>query len=502
MNGQNPNNNQLNQGNTNTPSGINASVLGSVNPTPNPSSTPVAPVTSGSTVMPAANAQTVAPQPTSTPSAKPTASQPNLNVQTPPVTPIEEVTPGLNTNQQQVSSTQTSSVMPQSTTAPSSINPTPVAQPIPGTNGTPYQANSLTGNTIGVGTPTMGQDNLNSNGFVEPNKVENIGVIPPPNNNANNQQKKKKGMNKTLFVVLIIVAIAAVAFGVYYFLSISNKITVKLKDVTIGVGDTLSDNINDYATITGKNSVSCTLNTRNVDTQTIGTYDFTITCGDDKFNGKVNVSDTTAPEVTLNTIYKEVNSTATIDEFVSSCTDPSECTTTFANENTLTNYLATAGGPYSIEINASDNAGNSSTYTAQLYVTPYPIRIFKNCESASSEVVGYNATKTISDYLPMGSDDTGALIYLGVSQRIYTYVFSNQEEYNNVIGNKPQVLTFDGKTGQTTYNDEDLTIKIYTDLSLDTLNNEAGGTFPTGYADMDAYYKNLSYTCNNISPAS
>ena len=482
MNGQNPTNNQVTQGDTNTTGGINPSVLGSVTP-------PTSPQNIGAAGQ--------APQPTPAPTPSPVAQNPTAPVAptTPEVTPT--AMPNQPVNPQPMAQTP---ISPMPNVEPSGVaqivSPEPVAQPIPGTSATPYTASSLTGNTVGVGSPTMGQDNLNANGFVEPNKVQNIGQVPPPNNNQTSKPKKK-GMNKTLFVVLIIVLIAAVAFGVYYFLSASNKTTVSLKEVTVGVGEILSDNINDYATITGGNASSCTLNTRNVNTQEIGTYTFTITCDGEAYNGTVNVSDITAPEVTLNTVYKEINSTATVDEFVASCTDPSECTTTFANENTLTTYLATAGGPYSIEINATDNAGNSATYTAQLYVTPYAISMFRDCESPSSEVSGYQATKTIRDYLPMGRDTAGNYIYLGVSQRIYTYVFTNADEYTSVVGDKPQSLTFDGISGQAAYDDENLTIQIVTDLSIDTLNTEAGGTFPTNYVEMRDYYVNLQYTCSN-----
>ena len=324
MNGQNPTNNQVTQGDTNTTGGINPSVLGSVTPQTSPQNI---------------GAAGQAPQPTPAPTPSPVAQNP-----TAPVAPT--AMPNQPVNPQPMAQTP---ISPMQNVEPSGVaqivSPEPVAQPIPGTSATPYTASSLTGNTVGVGSPTMSQDNLNANGFVEPNKVQNIGQVPPPNNNQTSKPKKK-GMNKTLFVVLIIVLIAAVAFGVYYFLSASNKTTVSLKEVTVGVGEILSDNINDYATITGGNASSCTLNTRNVNTQEIGTYTFTITCDGEAYNGTVNVSDITAPEVTLNTVYKEINSTATVDEFVASCTDPSECTTTFANENTLTTYLATAGGPY------------------------------------------------------------------------------------------------------------------------------------------------------------
>lgn len=496
MNGQSPTNNQVNQGATTGAQGINASVLGSV-PTATPNvaaSTPsVTPTTQAPMPQTAPQVQAAVPPTQQTPVQNVATPQPTVNVA--PATQSVAPNNTINAQQPTMSTPQQQPVAP--TPNPEPAVQEPVAQPIPGTSATPYTAaTNLTGNTVGVGTPTMGQDNLNANGFVDPNKVQNIGQMPPSNNQTT--QPAKKGMNKTLFIVLIIVAIAAVAFGVYFFLSVSNKTTVSVKTVTVGVGDPLSDNINDYATISGDAS-SCSLNTRNVNTQEIGAYTFTITCDGEQYEGTVNVSDVTAPEVTLNTLYKEVNSTVTIDEFVESCTDPSECTTTFTNESTLTNYLSTAGGPYSISITVTDNAGNESIYTTDLYVTPYAIRLFKNCESSSSEVSGYQATKTTRDYLPIGQDNTGTYVYLGVSQRIYTYVFANVDEYTSVIGDKPQTLTFDGITGKAAYDDENQTITLYTDLSVDTLNNEAGGTFPTTFVEINSYYNNLGYTCSNDS---
>ena len=471
MNGQSPNNNQVNQGGTPGTEGISASVLGSV----------TQPATNvGQTTQP------VTPQPSVTPTPATPASPVNPTIQEgPTVAPVQTPNP--------------SPVTPESspTTLEQPVTQEPVAQPIPGTSATPYTAaTSLTSNTVGVGTPNVGQDNLNANGFVEPNKVQNIGQVPPSNTPTNNKTNKK-GMNKTLFIVLIIVAIVAVAFGVYYFLSISSKATVNLKEVNIGVGDVVSDNINDYATISGDAS-SCALNTRNINAQAIGTYSFTITCDGEVYEGTANVVDMIAPVVTLNSaVYKAINSTVTVDEFVESCTDPSNCTTSFTNEATVTNYLSTAGGPYSVEITATDDSGNETIYTSNLYVTPYPIRLFKDCESPSSEVSGYQATKTTRDYLPIGYDANNVYSYLGVSQRIYTYVFTDTEEYSSVIGEKPQTITFDGITGQATYDDDNQTITIYTDLSIDTLNSEAGGAFPTTFVEINSYYTNLGYTCSN-----
>ena len=471
MNGQNPNN-QFNQGDVNGVNNENPSVLGSLEP------------------------QTLGQQPQPNLNGNETINNMVSNGQNPENTLNNDVNNPVTNNQSLDANIGTPINNNGQFNQPQQEIPTP--KPIPGTDGTPYQANSLTGNTVGVGTPTIGQDNLNSNGFVEPNKIENIGEVPPPN--IKTPPKKRQPMNKTLFVVLIIVLIAGIAFGVYYFLNMGkNSLKVTVKEVTIGVGETLSDNITDYATISGEGSGSCTLNTRNVNPMTIGDYPFTITCGAETFNGTIKVADVEAPEITLNSVYKQVNSTVTVEDFVASCTDPSECTTSFANENTLASYLQTVGGPYNIDIVATDGSGNSKTVTAQLYVTEYPIQIFRNCESPSSDVEGYQAKKTVTDYLPMGNGAGNGVAYLGVSQRLYTYTFTNAEEYNTVIGDKPSTLSFDGVSGITSYNDEELTFVITTDLSIDTLNTEAGGAFPTIYNEMGTYYTNLGYTCNIIN---
>ena len=463
MNEQNQNN-QLNSqtGSAGAPE-INPSILGSVDVTQNNNVT----------------------EPQVTASPNPVGQSEVANLQAEQPTPVVEPTASVNVSQDPSGQMMQAST-PQSPDTLQNVNTEPVAQPIPGTQGTPYQANSLTGNTIGVGTPSVGKDNLNSNGFVEPNKVENIGTIPPANSSNASEKNKKKPMNKVLFIILIIILIAAVAYGVYYFLNLSNRLEVTLKEYTVGVGETLSDNIEDYATINGSDADSCILNARNVNTSTLGEYEFSIMCGADVYTGTAHVVDNAAPEVVLNTIYRQVNSSVVVDDFIASCTDPSECNASFVSEDTINGYLQTAGGPYDVEINVADNANNSEVVIAQLYVTPYEIQFFRNCESPNTEEVnGYQATKTIADFMPMGSNGTEQ-VYLGVSQRIYTYVFTDQEEYNNVVGDKPSDLEFDGISGNASYNDEELTFQIATNLSIDTLNEDGvnyGVTTIPAFAD-------------------
>ena len=172
MNGQNPN---LNNGTNN---GLNSETLGST------------------TLGMAQNTPNV-----EGPNINPTPI-PNSGINSiPNATPMPNTTPN---------------VAPQVESLESAPMPTePVARPIPGTE------DMLTGNTVGVNNNFTPSGNIN--GFTNSNKVENIGVVPP----QNNDNKKKKPMNKILFIILIIALIGAVAYGVYYFLSVSNN-TVKL----------------------------------------------------------------------------------------------------------------------------------------------------------------------------------------------------------------------------------------------------------------------------------
>ena len=447
MNGENQNNQFNNQNNLN---GINlgSTTLGGVNPTPVPNNVP------------------------------------NNN-------PNPEFMPNYNQSEVNPEPLINNAAMPN--------NAGPVAQPIPGTN--PNQDyNNLMGSTVGTNGIPYGQpiNNNNNNNFVNPNKMENIGMVPPTENSASS--KKKKPMNKVLFIILILLLIGVVAYGVYYFLSISNnKVKLTVKTVNIGVGESISDKISDYVTVTKGDITTCQLNTRNINSNKIGEYKAIITCGEETYESKVVVSDKTAPTVELTPVFKTINETVKVEDFVKSCTDPSNCTTSFTNETAVNDYMKTAGGPYKVEIEAKDSAGNSATYTAELYVTNYSIVVYTNCTSESTQLNNYQASKIITDVLPIGRNDEGTFIYLGVSRRVVEYTFTNETEYAEVTKDKPSTITFDGVTGTAKYDDANKTLTISSDLPLATLNSENNGEFPVNFSDFRNLYTNKGYQCSNLS---
>ena len=69
------------------------------------------------------------------------------------------------------------------------------------------------------------------------------------------------------------------------------------------------------------------------------------------------------------------------------------------------------------------------------------------------------------------------------------YTFENQADYEEIVKDKADTITFDGVTGLARYNDKNLTLEISTDLSLDTLKSENNGEFPTSYQEIQAIYK-------------
>lgn len=339
---------------------------------------------------------------------------------------------------------------------------------------------------LGSGEPTAipipGTENIGiSEGSNK--KFQSIGKVP------DEKRKEKKPMNKVVFIILIIVLIMGVAFGLYYFLNMSNRrVKLTTKTLTIGVGDTLPDNISSYATISKGDTSTCSLNTRSVDTSTLGEYEITITCGKDIYTSKVVVADTKAPELTLNILFKNVGDDLVVDEFVKTCLDPSSCRTNIVNEEKVKNNMTTAGS-YEVEIEAIDDAGNSVTEKTMLYVSEKQIFIFALFSSQEEVISELNVKKTIVDDLAFDND----LNFLNIARRNYRYVFTSEDEYEKVVNGRLNTITFDGVTGVAKYDDDNLTLEISTNLNVDTLNNENEGNFPASLSDIQSLYETKKY---------
>ncbi len=360
----------------------------------------------------------------------------------------------------------------------------PIEQPIPGTT---YSATS----------------NVNSNGFVETNNVENVGTEPP----AQKEPKAKKPMNKVVFIILIVALLGAIAYGVYYYLKLgqdNKKISVTTKTVESALNAELSTNIADYATITGTSATNCQLNTGEVDITKEGAYEFTVTCGNDTYKGAIKIVDTTPLTAQTKEVYAAVPNEGEApreyqaEEFIipDTCSGE-ECTYAFAEGTDINSHL-TQTGNYDVNIVVTDQNGKTNTLTASLVVLSTPVRLFVSCSLPLTEP----ATGTVNDYIAIGASDLASgngYAFINYAYRLTTYNFANKEDYEAAVGEKPAELTYNNVMGQATYDDANLTLTLRTNLSTDALNSEAGGTFPSPYTEVYAYYQNKGYTCSNVT---
>ena len=461
MNNNMPNNN----GNNN---GLNPVSLGSVN-NGNVGDIPPVPPVESLNVVPPVQSEQVPVSPVSsvepvTPVAQPVSSvppvQPDVNTVSPvsPVPPVEPVNP---------------------------VPPVEPVSPIP-----PVDSVTPVG-PVSYDIP-QAMDQFNTTPV-----FNEIGTVPPIPDNPiptpvvnNPEPKTKKKMNKTLFVLIIVLLIAAVGVGVYIFLNVSNKTktpNVVLKNVEIELGSEVSSNIDDYATFNGIASSSCSLNTNNISTDTVNQeYEFTITCNGVTYTGKAKIVDTIAPVVEVKEVTVQVGSTVSPEAFIASCSDASECSYQFKNEDTVKGYLTQAGTDNPVEIVVTDEAGNTANVTALLNVTVDEVpTVYLRCTldqvSLRFGIIDGNFSGNVTR-------DTSFTL--------------DESEYNNLkdtyLGSAN--ITYEGVTGTPSFDDSTFTLTVREVLTKAELEGELGTTLPTVYGELRAYFAGKGYTVGLEQP--
>ena len=141
-----------------------------------------------------------------------------------------------------------------------------------------------------------------------------------------------EGNSKKIFVILLFVIAALLALG-YIFVYRPHHFGLNV--ITLEVGSTLSDDVNDYL----KNKVIDTslykLDFSKVNTDEVGTYEYTVTINKNRQKGKIKVIDTTPPTFAIkeNFQIEEGDEDFFIGDVMDKCEDVSlPCLITYKND--------------------------------------------------------------------------------------------------------------------------------------------------------------------------
>lgn len=346
---------------------------------------------------------------------------------------------------------------------------------------------------------TVGIETLDNSTVPEEPK-DDFGAVPVPpvfDDGKKKKKKEKKERNKedgkkTIIVLLIIVLIAAIGFGVYYFLSMAkesaSQASIVLKDMKLELGSTLSSNIDDYATITGYDKANCTLDLANVNLNKVSTYKYKVTCGKQEKEGTIIVDDSQPPKVTVNDLILTPNAALNPEDFIEKCTDASSCSYKFAEDYaTLTEKL----GDYEVKIIVSDDFNNEATVVAKLTVSRNAPVKYLTCTSKEENLEEIPASFVHSYRIGIDGNNT---FYNAVKTSVFTY--TTLEEYNSAIRGYDSAVGIHGIIGTEAFNEAEKSISIKTNKTLNEMNEDLNGNLPNNEVVIRAYLSGLGYTCN------
>ena len=473
--------------------GINGSVGQSINPTitPNPN-----PENSASTIG------SLNPQPTMDAilNGGTTLTEPVLNPIPPTIEPIPQ--PGLSSP---ITSPSMSSLEPIPPIIDNSLNTEPIKSPIenPVENITMTPTNNVepTINTMVPpisSVPSMDQTTPPMEPTIPPIS-ENFSSIPIPQIPVESDNNSKKSHKSPLVLILVFILIAAIGFGVYYFLNFAQngsfgmlsslKKSVTTKDVNLELGKEVSKNIDDYATINGYKKSDCSLDTTNVNANKVSTYKYFVTCGSEKIEGTVIVEDTTKPEVITSDVTVLPNATIKESDFIEKCVDASKCSYEF--ETDVQSLLAN-NGDYEVKITVSDEYNNKTTATAKLIVSANAPVKYLTCTTPAKDIDNIYASFT--DSYKIGIDSNNQF-YNAI--RVSMFKYADAKDYESAVSNYNRTNGINNVIGIETFNQSDNTITLKSQKTLAEMSSDLKVELPSEATELSSWLWGVGdYVCN------
>ena len=269
--------------------------------------------------------------------------------------------------------------------------------------------------------------------------------------------------NSTVKIILIFVVLIALGVGVFYAYNKMYKPNyVKLKKVTVELGDILNKDIKNYIECDDYSKYTLDLGNVLVDsegkTTSAGEYSYKISGNNTTKKGKLFVKDTTAPNAEVKDLTVGVNEAYEVADFVISCDDLSmPCHITYKNKSDIN--LNKSSGEYTLTIVIADNAGNETTKDVKLIVKEgysYQEEKEKDLEYSytSNEEANWNQTYTLKFDKAISDEDVkfdDALKTLSAKEYQIDGTIKDKEiiiiynKYDYVVGLSIKVTLEDGK---------------------------------------------------------
>lgn len=315
-------------------------------------------------------------------------------------------------------------------------------------------------------------------------------AVPAPPVLEEDEKSKKKGNKNILIIILIVVLIAAIGFGVYYFLNMTknmNKNSMIPKEIKLELGSTLSKNIDDYVTITGYNKDECSILVENVDINNIslnkvGTYKYVVTCKKENVEGIIIVDDTEKPFVVTNDLTVSPNATINPEDFIVDCIDASKC------NYKLSSDINSILGLQEVNLTVTDEYNNATTTTVNLNVSNNAPTRYISCTKEESD---NTINASVKETYKIGVNTTD---YFVNALRIREMKFNSKNDYQKYLTNN--ITNNSTTTEKMTSNEKQNKIYLVGNKTINDMNTDLNGNLPENVNILKAYMSGIGYTCN------
>lgn len=335
-----------------------------------------------------------------------------------------------------------------------------------------------------IGTDPTTIEVIESLDLTDEKKDDNKGSMP----GEKKPKKPKDTLKLIVFTIVILALMGGVSYGIYFYLSLGNKKPVEDKFVilpkTFYTGEALPESISEYGNFSKLDISSCHLDVSNVDINTPGEYEYSITCDGAKYSSKILIMDKIRHKVTTNLVYKFLSDSYNINDFITTKTN---YVFSFVNEDLLKTNLKKSGGPYTVELLITDENAYESYASSIMYVINEKPSIYFTCEKTQDDI-------KIVDRLLFDDDKN----LIDITSRAYTFTYEDEKQYYELIETIiDNTLTINDITGSVLRNDDKLQITLLNHIDRDTLKEEMNKKVLGNYNDISKYYEeNTDYKCS------